>query len=71
MNTKKKGNIMAIKATTFTPQDWAEHEKFVQMFRAAKQRKREWQAKIEVKLAEKEERVRRRRAEVEALFDNA
>ena len=43
----------------------------MQMFRAAKQRKREWQAKIEVKLAEKEERVRRRRAEVEALFDNA
>lgn len=61
---------MAIQATTFTTQDWAEHEKFVQMFRAAKQRKREWQAKIEVKLAEKEERVRRRRAEVEALFEN-
>ena len=63
--------MMTTKATTFTPQDWAEHEKFVQMFRAAKQRKREWQAKIEEKLAEKEERVRRRRAEVEALFDNA
>ena len=59
---------MATKATTFTPQDWAEHEKFVQMFRAAKQRKREWQAKIEVKLAEKEERVRRRRAEAEENY---
>jgi len=59
---------MTTKATTFTPQDWAEHEKFVQMFRAAKQRKREWQAKIEVKLAEKEERVRRRRAEAEENY---
>lgn len=59
---------MATKETTFTPQDWAEHEKFVQMFRAAKQRKREWQAKIEVKLAEKEERVRRRRAEAEENY---
>ena len=27
----------------FTAQDWAEHAQFVRMFRAAKQRKREWQ----------------------------
>ena len=40
------------------------------MFRAAKQRKREWQAKMEIVLAEKEERVRRRRAEIDALFDD-
>jgi len=25
-----------MEATTFTPEDWANHEKFVQMFRAAK-----------------------------------
>lgn len=53
---------------TFTPEDWAEHEKYVQMFRAAKQRKREWQARMEIVLAEKEEKVRKRRAEVDALF---
>lgn len=54
---------------TFTPEDWAEHEKYVQMFRAAKQRKREWQARMEIVLAEKEEKVRKRRAEVDALFN--
>ena len=53
---------------TFTPEDWTEHEKYVQMFRAAKQRKREWQARMEIVLAEKEEKVRKRRAEVDALF---
>ncbi|MCR5198608.1 MAG: hypothetical protein K6D55_07480 [Prevotella sp.] len=59
-------------ATTkaFTPEDWASHEKFVQMFRAAKKRKQEWQAKMEIMLAEREERVRKRRAEVNALFDD-
>jgi|GEM_PF-1475213 len=49
----------------FTVQDWAEHEQFVQMFRAAKQRKREWQQKMEVVLAEKAERIRKRREEIE------
>ena len=56
-------------ARTFTPEEWAEHEKYVQMFRAAKQRKREWEARMEVVLAEKEEQVRKRRAEVDALFE--
>ena len=37
----------------FSVQDWTEHEQFVQMFRAAKQRKREWQQKMEITLAEK------------------
>ena len=46
---------------TFTAQDWTEHEQFVQMFRAAKQRKREWQAKMEVTLAEKAQKIRKRR----------
>ena len=47
----------------FTAQDWVEHEQFVQMFRAAKQRKREWQSKMEVVLAEKAEKIRKRRKE--------
>ena len=48
-----------MEATTqhFTAQDWAEHAQFVQMFRAAKQRKREWQAKMEVTLADKARRL--------------
>lgn len=60
---------METTARTFTPEDWAEHEKYVQMFRAAKQRKREWEARMEIVLAEKEEMVRKRRAEVDALFE--
>lgn len=59
---------METTARTFTPEDWAEHEKYVQMFRAAKQRKREWEARMEIVLAEREEMVRKRRAEVDALF---
>lgn len=52
-----------MEATTqkFTSQDWAEHEQFVQMFRTAKQRKREWQQKMEVLLAEKAVKIRKRR----------
>ena len=53
---------------TFTPEQWARHERFVQMFRAAKQRKREWQAMINKKLDEEEEYIRRRRAEIDAMF---
>ena len=48
-----------METVTFTPEQWARHEKFVQIFRSAKQRKREWQAKMEIVLAEKEGRVRR------------
>lgn len=44
----------------YTAQDWAEHEQFVQKFRAAKQRKREWQQKMEVVLAEKAEKQQRK-----------
>ena len=40
------------------------------MFRAAKRRKREWQARMEVKLAKEEEEIRKRRAAVNALFDD-
>ena len=47
-----------------------EHEQFVQMFRAAKQRKQEWQKKMGVVLAEKAEKIRKRRAEIDKLFDD-
>ena len=56
INRKK---IMEATTQNFTAQDWAEHAQFVQMFRAAKQRKREWQAKMEVVLAEKAQKPRR------------
>ena len=61
-----------MEATTkhFTAQDWAEHAQFVQMFRAAKQRKQEWQKKMGVVLAEKAEKIRKRRAEIDKLFDD-
>ena len=39
------------------------------MFRAAKQRKREWQEKMEVVLAEKAEKIRKRREEIDKLFE--
>ena len=54
---------------TFTAQDWTEHEQFVQMFQAAKQRKRELQAKMEVTLAEKAQKIRKRREEIDKLFE--
>ena len=54
---------------TFTAEEWTEHERFVQMFRAAKQRKQEWQKKMGVVLAEKAEKIRRRRAEIDKLFE--
>ena len=43
-----------MEATTqhFTAEQWARHEKFVEMLRAVKQRKRERQAKIEATLAQ-------------------
>ena len=40
-----------------------------QMFRAAKQRKQEWQKKMGVVLAEKAEKIRKRRAEIDKLFE--
>ena len=61
--------IMATMTPIYTAQDWAEHEQFVQMFRAAKQRKREWQQKMEVVLAEKAEKIRKRREEIDKLFE--
>ena len=54
---------------TYTAEEWMEHEQFVQMFRAAKQRKQEWQKKMGVVLAEKAEKIRKRRAEIDKLFE--
>ncbi len=54
---------------TFTAEEWKEHEQFVQMFRAAKKRKQEWQKRMEVVLAEKAEKIRKRRAEIDKLFE--
>ena len=56
--------------TTFTAEEWTEHEQFVKMFRAAKQRKQEWQKKMGVVLAEKAEKIRKRRAEIDKLFED-
>jgi len=64
----KNGQKMKTTTRTFTPEDWAEHDKFVSLFRAAKQRKHEWQTRMEVFLDEREERARKRRAEVNAFF---
>lgn len=55
---------------TFTSEEWTEHEQFMQMFRAAKKRKQEWQKKMGVVLAEKAEKIRKRRAEIDKLFDD-
>lgn len=66
---RKNDTIMEASTQHFTAQDWAEHAQFVQMFRAAKQRKHEWQAKMEATLAEKAEKIRRRREEIDKLFE--
>lgn len=36
---------------TFTPEQWARHEKFVEMVRAAKQRKEAWVKKMQAQWA--------------------
>lgn len=59
---------MATTTTTFTAEQWARHEKFVAMFRAAKQRKQEWQARRIKELEAEEEYVRKERARIDAIF---
>lgn len=67
---RKRITTTIMEATrTFTAEEWTEHEQFVKMFRAAKQRKQEWQKKMGVVLAEKAEKIRKRRAEIDKLFD--
>lgn len=47
---------------TFTPEQWARHEKIVEMIRAAKQRKAAWEEKVRAQWAE-EDRIRKAAAE--------
>ena len=54
--------------TTFTAEQWARHEKFVEMFRAAKRRKQEWQARRIKELEAEEEYARLERARIDAIF---
>ena len=44
------------------------YNEFVKAFRAYKQRKREWQAEMEVKLAKEEEEIRLKRKSLYAEF---
>lgn len=43
---------------------------FVRAFRAYKQRKREWQARMEVKLAKEEEEIRHKREALYAEYES-
>jgi hypothetical protein len=58
----------ATMTTTFTADQWARHEKFVEMLRAVKQRKRERQTQIEMRLKEEDEYVRKERARLDAIY---
>jgi len=49
-------------------EQWARHEQFVEMLRAVKQRKRERQTQIEMRLKEEEEYVRKERARLDAIY---
>ncbi len=52
-------------ATTLKPQQIV-YSEFLSAFRAYKQRKREWQEAMQVKLAQEEEEIRRKREELYA-----
>lgn len=54
--------------TTFTAEQWARHEKFVETLHAVKQRKRERQAQIEMRMKEEQEYVRKERARLDAIY---
>ena len=56
--------------SNITPEQWARHEKFVEAFRAAKKRKREWQERMDAYLSEREERIRLRRQDMLAIFND-
>lgn len=53
---------------TFTPEQWARHERFVETLRAVKQRKRERQVRIEMQLKAEEEYVNRELARIDAIY---
>ena len=48
---------MEATTTTFTAEQWARHEQFVETLRAVKQRKRERQTRIEMRLKEEEDKL--------------
>ena len=48
-------------AMTFTPEQWARHERFVEMVRAAKQRKETWAKKMQAQW-EAEDQMRKKAA---------
>ena len=52
---------------TFTADQWARHEKFVEMVRAAKKRKENWIKKMQAQWAE-EDRIRQE-AEAKHYYD--
>ncbi|MBQ8467039.1 MAG: hypothetical protein IJ546_05005 [Prevotella sp.] len=54
---------------SFTQEQWARHQKFVNAFREAKKRKQEWQERMNVFLSEREERIRLRRKDMLAIFN--
>lgn len=60
--------IMEATTRTFTAQDWAEHEEFVKMFRAAKQRKREREAQIQQELKARAEYLEKEYARMNAIY---
>lgn len=53
---------MEATARTFTPEQWARHERIVEMIRAAKQRKEAWVEKMQAQWA-KEDLMRQEAAE--------
>lgn len=53
---------MEATAMTFTPEQWARHEKIVEMIRAAKQRREAWEKRMQAQWAE-EDRMRKEAAE--------
>ena len=57
-------------ATTISAEQLARHERFVQIFRAAKKRKRDWQERMEILLSQREDNVQQRRQELLALVND-
>lgn len=61
---------MDANAMIFTSEQWVRHEKVVQALRSYKRRKREWQERMDQILSAREEMARKRRAEIDALFED-
>ena len=61
---------MEATARTFTPEQWARHERFVETLRIVKQRKHERQARMEMELKAEEEFVSKELARIDAIYKN-